>query len=297
MTELSVELALPAQASLGEGPRWDERSQTLLFVDIDVGQVFRFDPATGAVDAFDAGGQAASIALREDGGLVLARRHGFVTCDAAGAGLGATTDFTVADERVRFNDGAVDPWGRFVAGTMDLEFRRPIGALYRLGADDAVEQLLTGITISNGVAWSSDARLMYYIDSATGALDVFTLDDAGDLGKRSRLVQFESRHGVPDGLALDVDGCIWVACWGDSAVQRVTPEGRIDATIRLPVTNVTSVAFGGRELEDLYITTARGGLDEQAQLEQPHAGDLFVARPGVSGLPPVRFGDSENGSA
>jgi len=293
IAELDVEVVVAAQASLGEGPRWDERSQTLLFVDIDAGRVWRFDPATGMVDGFDADGPVAALGLRDDGGLILARGLGFAACNASGEQIRAASEFTVTDERVRFNDGAVDPWGRFVAGTMDLDARRPIGALYQLHADGIVEQLLTGITISNGIAWSSDARAMYYVDSVTGGLDVFSLDDAGEIGRRSRVVQFDaSRDGGPDGLTLDSEGCIWVACWGGSAVRRVTPSGRIDAIIRLPVTNVTSVAFGGRELDELYVTTARSGLDDEALRAQPHAGDVFVARPGVTGLPSARFGNA-----
>jgi sugar lactone lactonase YvrE len=296
-TRLKVELALAAHASVGEGPRWDERSGTLVFVDIDAGRVFRFDPVAGAVHSFTAGGPASAVAFDEDGGLILPRGQGFVICGATGEQLRPAAQFTVGDDRVRFNDGAVDPWGRLVAGTMDLDLRRPIGALYRLDADGVVERLLTGITVSNGIGWSADARLMYYVDSTTAGLDVFALGEEGALGARSRLVQFHpSRDSGPDGLTLDAEGCIWVAFWGDSAVRRITPGGRIDATIRLPVTNVTSVAFGGRELDELYITTARAGLDERALSKQPHAGDLFVALPGVTGLPSTRFRNRENGS-
>ncbi len=292
IAELDVDVALAAQASLGEGPRWDERSQTLLFVDIDAGRVLRFDPAAGTVDGFEAGGPVAAVGLCDDGGLVLARGLGFARCEASGEQLRAASDFALTDERVRFNDGAVDPRGRFVAGTMDLEARRPIGGLYRLHADGVVEQPLSGVTISNGIAWSSDGGVMYYVDSVTGGIDAFSLGDDGEFGRRSRVVQFDtSRDGGPDGLTLDCDGCIWVACWGGSAVRRITPEGRVDAVVRLPVTNVTSVAFGGRELDELYITTARSGLDDEALRAQPHAGDLFVARPGVTGLPSARFGN------
>jgi sugar lactone lactonase YvrE len=252
----------------------------------------RFDPATGTViRRFDAGGPVAAVAMCDDDRLIMARGREFAICDATGERLRPINGFKLMDERVRFNDGAVDPWGRFVAGTMDLSARHPIGALYRLDASQMVEQLLTGITISNGIAWSTNARAMYYVDSVTGGVDAFELDDEGNLGRRRQVVQLDaSRDGGPDGLTLDSDGCIWVACWGGSAVRRITVKGRIDAIIQLPVTNVTSVAFGGRNLDDLYITTARAGLDHQALEAQPHAGDVFVAHPGVTGVRTARFG-------
>jgi sugar lactone lactonase YvrE len=292
LRQIDSDIAVAARAGLGEGPRWDDRTQTLLFLDINASRVLRFDPAAGTVHGFGTSETPTAIALGDSGGLVLAHGRGFVRCGPAGEQLAAASDFKVADERVRFNDGAVDPWGRFVAGTMDLSERRPIGALYRLSSDRAVARLAHGLTISNGIGWSTDARLMYYIDSATGALDVFDLDGKGDPCVRRSLVQFDPRRdGSPDGLAIDGDGCIWVACWGGSAVRRVTPDGRVDAVVRLPVTNVTSVAFGGRHLTDLYITTARKGLDEQAQSAQSHAGDVFVSVPGVAGLPSTRIPD------
>ena len=291
IAEISVDVAASAQTQLGEGPRWDDRTQTLLFVDIEAGRVFRFDPATSSVvGGFDAGGPVSAIGLCDDDSLLMAMGRTFATCDSTGGKLRALEGFALTDQRVRFNDGAVDPWGRFVAGTMDLRATEPIGGLYRLDGSGEVEQLLDGITISNGIAWSREKGLMYYVDSIRGGVDVFAMDDRGNLGPRRPVVQFEtSKDGGPDGLALDTDGCIWVACWAGSAVRRISATGVLDAIIRLPVTNVTSVAFGGHNFDDLYITTARNGLDAGELRAQPHAGDLFVASVGVTGIPSTRF--------
>lgn len=287
---LDVEVAFAAQASIGEGPRWDERTETIIFVDIAAERVLRYQPATRNVVSFDARGPASAIGLCDDDNLVLARGRGFAVCKADGADLRDLSGFSLNDQRVRLNDGAVDPWGRFLVGSMDLDARRPIGALYRLDADGAVEELLTDVTISNGIAWNADAKTMYYVDSVTNRLDAFALDADGDLSCRRPVIQFDApRHGGPDGIAVDGEGCIWVACWGGSAVRRITPDGRIATLIHLPVTNVTGVAFGGSNLDDLYITSARAGLDERALAAQPHAGDLFVASPGVAGFPFTRF--------
>lgn len=285
LAQLQPEVVLPAQTSLGEGPIWDVGTNTLLFVDIKRGSVHRFDPATGDHSTFDTGGLVAAVALDPDGDLVLARERTFARCDADGGALTGLGTFHVEGD-VRFNDGAVDPWGRFVMGTMDLQYDRPIGSLYRLDPDGSVTQLLDGITISNGIDWNADATRMYYVDSGTQSIDVFDVHDDGELGERRRLVTMDEAPGGPDGLTLDVDGCIWVACWNRSCVRRYTPDGQLDAQIDLPVSAVTSVAFGGAALDQLYITTAQPIGDGV----EPHAGDLFVAVPGVSGVAPTRFG-------
>lgn len=288
-----VEIALTAEALLGEGPRWDEQTQTLLFVDIAREQVIRYAPDTQVVGHFDAGGPASAIALCQDNGIVLARGAGFVRCRADGTDLRAWGQVALSDARLRMNDGAVDPWGRFVVGSMDGDASRPIGAVYRLDATGRADELFAGVTISNGIAWSPDRRTMYYVDSATGALDAFDLDEDGNLTRRRRVLQLDAgREGSPDGVAVDEEGCIWVACWGASAVRRVTPHGHVDSIIDLPTSNVTSLAFGGLRLDDLYITTARFGLDEKALAEQLLAGNVFVVSPGVRGLPCTRFGST-----
>ncbi len=290
--ELSAELALEVGALLGEGPLWDERDGSLLFVDIEGELVHRFGPATGEHASFSTGAPVGSVGLRADGGLVLAVHDHFARSGAAGEDLEAVPGFSVEGAAVRFNDGEVDPWGRYVAGTMDWEQRRPLGALYRLSPDGSVTTLVEGVTISNGLAWSADRRLLYYVDTPTLGVDVFDVDpaDGGISGRRRTIDVEEAEHGRPDGIALDAEGCLWVACYGGGRVCRFTPAGTLDTIVRLPASCVTSVAFGGPHLTDLYVTTARTDLDPAALAEEPHAGDLFVVEPGVSGFPPARFG-------
>jgi sugar lactone lactonase YvrE len=285
VAKLQPEIVLPVHAELGEGPIWDVDTNTLVFVDIKGGAVHRFDPASGAHSAFDAGGLVATVVLDSDGDLVLARERTFARCRTDGSDLVAFGDFAVQGE-LRFNDGAVDPWGRLVMGTMDLQYTRPIGALHRLDVDGTVTQLLDGITLSNGIEWTADATRMYYVDSGTQSIDVFDLHDDGELGARHRIVTMDEAPGGPDGLTLDAEGCIWVACWNRSYVRRYTPDGRLDTQVDFPVSAVTSVAFGGPALDQLFVTTAQPIGDAV----EPHAGDLFVIHPGVSGLPPHRFG-------
>src|SRR5690606_28273229 len=247
-----------------------------------------------------------------------------------------------ASRRTRMNDGAVDPAGRFWAGTMSLDGVEGQGTLYRLGPDgrvtpvispittwngqagrgdgrplycgalragtmslDGVEgqgtlyrlepdgrvtPVISPITTSNGPAWSPDGRLMYYVDTRTRRVDVLDFDAAtGEAGNRRVFVDFAGAEGRPDGVIVDAEGGVWVGLWLGHAVHRYTPDGRLDTIVEVPAACATKCAFGGADLTDLYITTARVPLDEAGRRAQPTAGGLFHVRPGVRGLPAVPY--------
>lgn len=290
--ELHAELALDVRAALGEGPVWDVDDRSLVFVDIEGARVHRFTPSSGSHVSFATGDHVGAAVIDREGGLVLALADHFARCGPRGAEVVPIEGFSTDRSLVRFNDGEVDPWGHFVAGTMDWAKRQPIGSLYRLAPDGVVTTLVTGATISNGLAWSTDRRTLYYVDTPTLGVDTFDVGpDGGELLRRRRWVSLDaSEHGMPDGIALDADGCLWVACYGGSRVLRFTPDGRIDTIVRLPVSCVTSVAFGGSRLDELFITTARTDLSPAEQSGEPLAGGLFVVSPGVAGMAPARFG-------
>jgi sugar lactone lactonase YvrE len=146
--------------------------------------------------------------------------------------------------------------------------------------------MLTGVSLSNGLGWSPDNRFMYYVDTPTRRVDVFDFDVvSGELSNRRALLEVPAGRGVPDGLTVDADGCIWLALWGGGAILRFTPDGRVDSEVRLPVTRVTSCTFGGRTLDELYITTASIELSQSELANQPYAGAIFVCRPGIDGVP------------
>jgi sugar lactone lactonase YvrE len=162
--------------------------------------------------------------------------------------------------------------------------------VYRLDPDLAVTKLLDGVTISNGLAWTADGATMYYIDSPTQGVDAFDYDAAtGRLANRRRVVDIPAAAGLPDGMTTDADGCLWVALYGGSAVHRYSPDGRLDAALSFPATNITCPVFGGPGLGTLYVTSARDGLDERQLAAQPHAGAVFAADVGADGLPGLRF--------
>ena len=188
------------------------------------------------------------------------------------------------------NDGYCDPRGRFWAGTMSMAHSPEAGALYRLDSDLRATRMLEHVTTSNGIDWSPDARRMYYVDTATRRIDVFDFDvETGTIANRRPFVEVPIRAGKPDGLIVDAEGGVWLALWGGSAIQRYTPDGTLERTVALPVTHPTKCAFGGPDLGDLFITSARSPVPENARAAQPHAGSVLHCRPGVTGRLPTPF--------
>lgn len=288
--ESAAEHVQSVGALVGECPLWDDESSSLVFVDILGCRVHRYHPGTGESSHFSTQVPVGSVGLCPDGSFVLALSNHFARCGPNGEDLTRLGTFEVDAGTVRFNDGEVDPWGRFVAGTMawDQGGARPLGSLYRLSSDGDVEVLLEGVRLSNGIAYSADRRSLYYVDTPTRVVDAFDVDpDSGALANRR--VAYKIDEGAPDGIVLDVDGCLWVACYGAGRVCRFAPDGRIDRVVVLPTKRVTSLAFGGARLDTLYVTTASEGLSDEERAGDPMAGDLFAADAGVTGSLANRF--------
>jgi sugar lactone lactonase YvrE len=283
------DLAAPVGAQRGEGPVWDDRNNALVFVDIDACTMHRFFPGSGPLESFRLPARAASLALLESEWMLLAGRN-LAVCQPDGSQYTAVSGAPIDPERVRFNDGKVDPWGRFVVGTMSLADRRPLGALYQMAPSGETSIILGQVTVSNGLGWTADRRRFYYVDSPTGRVDVFDSDPlTGRVAHRRVFVQLDEGDYGPDGLRVDQDDCVWIALWGGSAVHRYAPDGTLDGIVEVPASRVTSVAFGGDGLTDLYITTARAGMPTNGPHAELHAGDLFVLSTGTAGVPVPRF--------
>ena len=289
---LEAQVAVAAQCQLGEGPVWDPGRGLLWWVDILAGHVHTVDPGTGARTRFDTGDPVGAVGLTQAGRLVLALVDGFALADQDGQGLTRVPGFSIDRTAVRFNDGKPDPWGNFMAGTMSWdETGHPPGSLYRLSPDGTVTELFGDVGLSNGLDWTDDRRLFYYADSNSGRVDVFDTDpDTGALSGRRPFVTVPDADGIPDGLTLDAEGCIWLAVWGSGELRRYTPAGHLDTVVRIPARQVTSATFGGSDLATLYITCAWEGLTPADRAAQPHAGDIFACTPGVTGRPPFLFG-------
>jgi sugar lactone lactonase YvrE len=269
----------------GEGPVWSESWGGLRWVDMLAGDVLTLD-AGGSVQRRHVGTIAAALRPRAGGGAVIAVERGFALEDPDGELT--TLPGLWPDPSIRFNDGACDPDGRFYCGSMAYDERPGAGALHRLDPDGTVQTVLTGVTISNGLDWTPDGSAAYYIDTPTRTVSQLRYDPQAGLTGRHPFVAVDDAHGVPDGLTVDAEGGVWVACFGGGAVRRYSPAGELDAVVELPVDNVTACTFGGPALDRLFITTSRQGL---AAAEQQAAGALFVAAPGVTGRPARTYAD------
>lgn len=286
-----VELVLEARAEVGEGPVWDAEHATVMWVDILRGLIHRLEPRSGQTRTIHIGQPVGSAHPRASGGLVLAAGTGFATVAGDGTEFQSLASVENGRAGMRMNDGACDAAGRFWAGTMEYAGARPVGSLYRLGTDRSVARVFEGVTISNGIAWSPDSTRMYYVDTPTSRVDVLDFDLAsGSVDHRRELASFPLEWGSPDGMTVDADGHLWIAFCGSGSVRRFDPDGSLVAIIELPVSQVTSCAFGGNDFADLYITTATHGLSAQRLAVQPLAGSLFKARPSVHGLPASTYG-------
>jgi sugar lactone lactonase YvrE len=284
-----AQLLADIRAFLGEGPVWDPARAVIDWVDIMAARLHSTNIESGDTATLVLPAPVGCIAPRARGGWVAALADGFWAVDPDGATQPlAAVDADRPD--LRFNDGRCDPAGRLWAGTMALDFRADAGTLYRLDPDLSVHRMVAPVTISNGIDWSPDARTMYYVDTPTRRIDAFDYHLAsGDIGNRRSFARIEPGAGSPDGLVVDAEGGIWVALWDGWRVRRYLPDGTIDREIRVPVAEVSSLAFGGPELDQLFITTAWQLLDAAEHARQPLAGGLFRADPGVRGRLAVPF--------
>ena len=293
--EVKVEPLTKTQNDLGEGPLWDPQGR-LFWTDINARRLYLWDPATGEETA-ELSVKVGCIGLREGGGLVLATNGGFALLPAqkefgeAGlesgeAGLEFLGDPEADLPQTRFNDGAVDPGGRFWAGSYGGESN----SLYCLDVDYGVHKIDTGFGIPNGTDWSLDGSTMYFTDSTAKTIYAYDFDvQTGAVENRRPFIVTEDEDGVPDGLTVDAEGFLWSARWGGWRVERYDPAGRLERTLTLPVSQPTSCAFGGTDLDELFVTSARVGLSDEGLAEQPLAGRLFRLRPSVGGREAFRF--------
>lgn len=287
-----VDVAVAGPDMLGEGPVWSVREQALYWIDIRAPAVHRLDPATGAVATTRLPAMVGSIGLRRTpGSLLAAMQNGFHILDFASGALEPVHDPEHHLPENRFNDGRTDRRGRYWSGTMGMPAKGPTGALYRLDPDHRCALIRQNITIPNSICWSPDDKVMYFADTPHAKIFAHEFDaDSGTMGEGRLFADLTGGKGKPDGSIVDADGCLWNAEYGGGRVVRYTPDGRVDRVVTVPATQVTCCAFGGRDLDTLYITTARQNLSDAQLAEQPLAGALFVTCPGVTGLPEAEWG-------
>ncbi len=279
-----VELAYEYNAELGEGPIWDDIREELLWLDVTRGKILFFSPSRGVQNEIQLDRHIGSLALTRNLDLCLALRDGFAHYSFQSQSITSFTQVIESDE-VRFNDGAVDRQGRFLAGTMGYNPKPNTGNLYTFTEDSGYRLLIPEVGVSNGICWNGDSSQMYFIDSMTQSIQVFDYDlYSGSATNPKVLIKFDPQLGIPDGMTIDEEGSLWVAMWDGSQILKISSDGDIVDAIKFPVSRVTSLTFGGTDLRDLYITSARYELSFEDLAHQPLAGSLFKVRARVPGI-------------
>lgn len=282
---VTPEQIVPKRTLVGEGSLWDPEEKVLYWIDILSHELYIYDPSNGSNRTIPTAQAVGTVVKRASGGLVVALHNGFAFLDTETEKITPIADPERDIPANRFNDGKCDPAGRFWAGTMEFGCTPDAGALYCLDTDGTVTEKLRPVTISNGIVWTADAATMYYICTGANTVRAFDYDNAtGDIANE-RVVITNDGEGGFDGMSIDAEGNLWVAVFGGWAVRCYDPRsGTLVRELRLPFEKVTSCAFGGANLDELYVTSAVAGMDEAALAAQPLAGSLVKVDPGVAGV-------------
>ena len=291
MQTVSASVVFPARAQLGEGSLWDDRLGQLYWVDIVGSKVHVFRPQNRSNLSYDVGQNVGTVVATENDKLLLALRDGFGWLDPETGRMHLLEQLLADLPNQRFNDGKCDPTGRFWAGTMVEHGPKGGAKLYCLDADLGITTKIEGVTISNGLCWSSDRSRFYYVDTPTHEIVAYDFDaNDGSIEKRRVVATIPEDVGAPDGMTIDAEDQLWVALFHGSAVLRIDPQSSaVTFRVEVAASNVTSCAFGGAELDELFITTARVGLSERELEQQPLAGSLFSVKLPFRGVPAPRF--------
>jgi L-arabinonolactonase len=285
-----VKLIVECRNILGESVLWDNDTGRLHWVDIESKELWTLDAVSGRTSVHHAPERIACFAPRRSGGLLVGFASGFAFYDLATGRREDLVQFEPDNAHTRLNDGRTDRQGRFVAGGFDEVEGKLVSSVVRLDPDGRMTTLFDGIGCANSICFSPDGMAMYFADTNVATIWSFEYDVAGGtLGKRSIVAGFKDQPGVPDGSCVDAEGFIWNAQWSGRRVVRYAPDGRIERIVNMPVLNPTCVAFGGVNLDTLYITTARYRMTADQLAADPASGALFAIKPGVRGLPDAKF--------
>ncbi len=287
LEKATATLVSDTKSVLGEGPIWNDKKGQLYWIDIERRQLHMYTPGTGRSKSFPTNERIGTVVPVASGGALVALQNGIFTMNLSNGAMKLINNplDTVAD--VRFNDGKCDPAGRFWVGSMAMNDKQGTASLYMMNDQHQVKKILDNVTISNGIIWSLDQKTMYYIDTPTMQIQAFDFDvTTGNITNPRVVVSVPEGMGAPDGMTIDEEGMLWVGMWGGRAVARFNPEnGKLMQKIEVPAVNITACAFGGAQLDTLYITTATQGMSAEQLKKYPHAGGLFAFVPGVKGVP------------
>ncbi|MBM3446014.1 MAG: SMP-30/gluconolactonase/LRE family protein [Bacteroidetes bacterium] len=278
-------------STLSEGPVYDEINNSILWIDIVNALIIEHDVNNQTERKIETGSMIGSFAIMEDGNFIAALQEGIAIINRTTGDKKIIASPEVNIPSNRFNDGKCSPDGRFWAGSMSLNETDPSGSLYSIDKDFKAEKLEGGLTISNGLCWSLNKKYFYFIDTPT--LQVVRYDYTnGNISNKKTVITIDAaKDGYPDGMTIDADGNLWIAHWGGWQVACWNPTtGEKMTAIQLPVSQVTSICFGGEDFSDMFISSARRGLTSEQLESEPLAGATFrVSHSGFRGLPFYRF--------
>jgi sugar lactone lactonase YvrE len=283
---MQAEVIFNAKAMLGEGPAWDAKTQTLYWVDILNKRIYAGSEVLAELDDL-----IGCLAPTKSGHLLLGKRASFVNLDPASGQQTVLAALANELPTNRLNDGKCDPAGRFIAGTMDMREKDPVGKLYSFDGKK-VTTLLDGVIISNGLAWSPDHKTFYYIDTPTREIKAFDYDPAtGQIANPRVAIRVGDSLGWPDGMTSDVNGNLWIAMWGGAQITKWNPNtGQLLEQIPVPALQPSCPVFGGLDTNELYVTSARVGMSEGDLADYPLSGGLFKIKTKTEGMPTFEFG-------
>ena len=280
---LQFDLFSDYSCELGEGPFWDSKKSRLHWVDIIGKKIISQNLDGSNIHALEVDGNPGCVVLSDDGTMVAGVDNQISSLDGGG-NLSKVLADTNEGSGLRFNDGKCDPSGRFWVGSMDRKEKNKLGSLYSWNSIEGLVNREQGLTVSNGMGWSPDNSLFYYIDSPTREVSVYDFDlSTGSIKNKRRFISFSEEDGFPDGMTIDNEGRLWIAFWGGSKIMCVNPDSKaIEEVVSFPVSKITSCAFGGEKMDQLFITSAKVQVNEE---DEPMAGKTFVVSPGVKGQP------------
>ena len=285
-TSIKATLEYKIKAQLGEGAFWNYKTQEFYWVDIEGKQLHIYDPATKTNRSFPTPSRVGTVVPQTDSTAVIALEDGIYIINTQNGNITLLSEVEKEMTVNRFNDGKCDPNGNLWVGSMHLDQTAHMGSVYKISETGTTTKMIDSVTISNGLVWTKDATTFYYIDTPTGKIQAYDYDSqTATISNERTAVTISEEIGFPDGMAIDAEDMLWVGLWNGNAVARFNPKtGEMISKIEVPAHNVTACAFGGENLDKLYITTASVDMTQEESAKYPLAGSLFVAVPGVKGV-------------
>jgi sugar lactone lactonase YvrE len=276
--------------ALGESPVWDPETNTLIRVDCDRGHLIWLDVQSGDQIVHDVGGEVGYSGFAQSGEALVTVGQALVAVSRDGVRRTISSEIDPSyGETGRYNDGKIDPRGRMFAGTLDKSFGGN-AAFYRFNEAGNAERLFGDVSVANGLDWDRKRKLMYWTDSVQYRIDVFDYDEeTGEVSGRRPFVQFDKSDGMPDGMAIDAEGHLWVAMFWGGAVRRYAPDGSLSAIVEMPSRCPTSIIIGGPDGQTAYVTSSYSWLEDEEKISQPLGGAVFTVDAGVKGVAPGRM--------